>query len=103
LPAGSDGTLYGITTKGGYFDDSALFKLSTIPPTSAALIDFYLASGGLAITFSAAPAQTWALQFSADLGRKDAWHAVKTAQTNAFGLARFTDSSRPGFYRAAKP
>ena len=103
LLAGPDGALYGTTTYGGYFDQGTVFKLTSSPAESAALIDFYTTPAGFAITLSSAPARTWALQFSTDVGQKDPWHTVATVQTDAFGLARVTDSSGPGFYRAVRP
>jgi uncharacterized repeat protein (TIGR03803 family) len=100
---GSDGTLYGTTGYGGFFDQGTVFKLSNTPTESVALIDYYPTSGALAFTFSAAPARALVFQFSADLGKADGWRTVTTLQTDAFGLAHVTDSSGGGFYRAVLP
>ena len=103
LLAGPEGSLYGTTVYGGYFDQGTVFKLTASPTETASLIDFYPTPTGFAVTLSAPPGQTWVLQSSTDLGRNDPWHAVATLQTDAFGLARVTDASGPGFYRATKP
>ena len=102
LLAGTDGTLYGTTQYGGFYDLGTAFKLSPSPSDTGVIIDYYVSAGGFNITLSAGPKQTWSLQLSATPGKASSWQTAATVQTDAFGLARFLNLSGNGCYRAVK-
>jgi uncharacterized repeat protein (TIGR03803 family) len=102
LLAGADGALYGATQFGGFFDQGTVFRLSPSPSGTGVFIDYYASAGGFNIILSAGPAQTWSLQFSATPGMAGSWQPVETVRTDTFGLARFTNLSGKGCYRAIK-
>ena len=102
LLAGTDGSLYGTTQYGGFYDLGIAFKLSPSPSDSGVFIDYYKSEGGFNITLSAGEKQTWSLQFSATPGKANSWQTAATLQTDAFGLARFLNLSGNGCYRAIR-
>jgi uncharacterized repeat protein (TIGR03803 family) len=97
LVSGPDGALYGATPQGGFFDQGAVFRLTTTAAAQDSI--FYFSanhvfgtnSAQVEIAFSGAASATWSLEAATNLPPNATWQTVATSDAN--GLAKVFDTS----------
>jgi uncharacterized repeat protein (TIGR03803 family) len=99
LTTGSDGALYGTTSRGGFSGDGTVFKL--YPPETPDFVSVTNASDAVQVTFAGASGFRYQLLRSGDLAN---WTVVTNITMPSGGIYTYPDRTFPNsaaFYRAA--